>query len=185
MAAGSNRLSPQRCRHAWLAVLCVLSASAFARADQSLEAQLAETSELAHYVPEKALKTLLKLDELARSAATDTRAEYLAQLSEARRNTGDQKAAIALAEESIALGKEKSSPVALAKGMLAKGEVMLVRNELDESHQLCGADAVALAGDGRPPGSGVPRCKHRLGDRTGGRASHAFSGHRPARDGWI
>ena len=125
-------------------MLCVLSASAFARTDQSLEAQLAETSELAHYVPEKALKTLLKLDELARSAATDTRAEYLAQLSKARRSTGDQKAAIALAEESIALGKEKSSPVALAKGMLAKGEVMLVRNELDESHQLLwAAEAIA------------------------------------------
>jgi diguanylate cyclase (GGDEF)-like protein len=134
--AGLHQKSLLCCTKVLPAVLCLLSGTAFARPDQSLETQLAETSELAHYVPEKALKSLLKLEDQARLAPPEIRSEYLAQLSEARRGTGDQTAAIALAEEAIALGRDKSSPAALARGLLAKGEVKLLRNELDDSHQL-------------------------------------------------
>ncbi|MBC7413924.1 MAG: diguanylate cyclase [Herminiimonas sp.] len=105
-------------------------------ADLSLEEQLVETAEIAQFVPEKALKQLLRLDRIARAAGPETKAEYLTQLSVARRGTGHQDQAIALADEAIALGKAQSSPVALAKGLMAKGELMLIMNELDKSHQL-------------------------------------------------
>jgi diguanylate cyclase (GGDEF)-like protein len=134
--AGLHQKSLLCCLTALPAVLCLLSGAAIARPDQSLEAQLAETSELAHYVPEKAVKSLLKLEEQARSASPEIRAEYLTQLSQARRGTGQQTEAIALADEAIALGREKASPAALARGLLAKGEVKLLRNELDDSHAL-------------------------------------------------
>ena len=134
MTGFTSRL-PVRCRQLLLAG-CTLLSLGSASAETSLEAQLAEIGEIANFVPEKALKQLARLDQAGRSAAPDTKAEYLTQLSLALRGTGQQNQAIALADEAITLGKARSSPAALAKGLLAKGEIMLIMNELDQSHQL-------------------------------------------------
>ena len=134
MTGFTSRL-PVRCRQLLLAG-CTLLSLGSASAETSLEAQLAEIGEIANFVPEKALKQLARLDQAGLSAAPDTKAEYLTQLSLALRGTGQQNQAIALADEAITLGKARSSPAALAKGLLAKGEIMLIMNELDQSHQL-------------------------------------------------
>ena len=119
-----------------LAASALLAVQASANDEPTLEEQLAETGEIANFVPEKALKQLVKLDQAGRNATPDIKAEYLTQLSLALRGIGQQNQAIALADETIALGKAHSSQVALAKGLLAKGEIMLIMNELDQSHQL-------------------------------------------------
>lgn len=133
---GFSSKSPAPPGRLLLATLALIAVQATAGVEPTLVQQLAETSEIANFVPEKALKQLIKLNQAGRSAATDTKAEYLTQMSLALRGIGQQDQAIALADETIALGKALSSPVALAKGLLAKGEILLIRNELDQSHRL-------------------------------------------------
>ncbi len=134
--AGFTSKSPVCFCRTLLAAFALLAVHANAQTGPTLEVQLAETGEIANFVPEKALKQLLLLEKAGRAAGPDLKAEYLTQLSLALRGIGQQNRAIALAEETISLGKTKSSPVALAKGLLAKGEIMLIMNELDQSHQL-------------------------------------------------
>ena len=115
--------------------LCVASMGP-AAADQSLDRQLRGISEQARYVPEQALPQLLLLERQARAADGDTKAELLSQLSMAQRGLGRQDVALALADELIAIGQDGRHPVGLAKGLLAKGEIMVLMNDLERSHAL-------------------------------------------------
>ena len=134
--AGFRSKSSVFCCRLLLAALALCAVQAAASAEPTLEHQLAETGEIANFVPEKALKQLLRLEQAGRNASPEIKADYLTQMSLALRGTGQQIQAIALADETIALGKTKASPVALAKGLLAKGEILLIMNELEQSHRL-------------------------------------------------
>ena len=134
--AGLRFSTRSRLRHTLCALLLLAATQAHGRADQSLDAQLAELSELARFVPEKALRQLSRLQPQIASASLDTQAEFLSQMSVARRGLGQQDAAIALADELIALGRDRHDDAAKVRGMLAKGEVMLIQNALEQSHQL-------------------------------------------------
>jgi diguanylate cyclase (GGDEF)-like protein len=115
-----------------LAALCLLAPPVWAA--PTLDEQLTEIREVGRYKPEKSLVQLLAMEPAARAAGLQTKAEFITQLSLARRSLGQQKEALALAEELIALGKDKKDNVTLAKGMLSKAYVLYAMNELKLSH---------------------------------------------------
>ncbi|UUZ47230.1 hypothetical protein LP420_27755 [Massilia sp. B-10] len=64
------------------------------------------------------------------------RAEFIELLGSAYRGTGDNKKAMLLAEELLALGKANQNKVIIAKGLLSKAYTSFANNELATSHQL-------------------------------------------------
>ncbi len=121
--------------HCLLAAACMVPALAHGQS-ASLDTRLAEIGELNRYVPEKSLATLLAMAPEARSAPLRSKAEYLMQLTLARRALGQQKEAMVVANELLALGREQRDDVTLAKGLLAKAYVASRMNELALSHKL-------------------------------------------------
>jgi diguanylate cyclase (GGDEF)-like protein len=115
-----------------LAALCILASPAWAA--PTLDEQLTEIREVGRYKPEKSLTELLAMEPQARAASLQTKAEFITQLSLARRSLGQQKEALALAEELIALGKDQKDNVTLVKGLLSKAYVLYAMNELKLSH---------------------------------------------------
>lgn len=88
------------------------------------------------FVPARALQRLQEVETQARSAPLPLRAEFLAQLSNARMRLGQNDIAMQLAEELIAYARMNKSDVALAKGMLSKAYITFARNEGRASHLL-------------------------------------------------
>ena len=135
MFAGLNLKSQRRCIAALLASLALGAGHAAAQSHPDLDQRLLEIREIVRYVPHKALGMLLALEPQGRSAAAATKAEFLHQLSIAKRNVGQKVEALALAEELIAFGKEQRDDVVLAKGLLAKGYVLSKMNDLATAHK--------------------------------------------------
>ncbi len=115
-----------------LAALCLLAPIAWAA--PTLDEQLTDIREVGRYKPEKSLTELLAMEPRARAAGLQTKAEFITQLSLARRSLGQQKEALALAEELIALGRDQNDSVTLVKGLLSKAYVLYAMNELKLSH---------------------------------------------------
>jgi diguanylate cyclase (GGDEF)-like protein len=115
-----------------LAALCLLTPAVWAA--PTLDEQLTEIREVGRYKPEKSLSELLAMEPQARAGSLQTKAEFITQLSLARRSLGQQKEALALAEELIALGKDQKDSVTLVKGLLSKAYVLYAMNELKLSH---------------------------------------------------
>jgi diguanylate cyclase (GGDEF)-like protein len=115
-----------------LAALCLLAPPVWAA--PTLDEQLTEIREVGRYKPEKSLTELLAMEPQARAGSLQTKAEFITQLSLARRSLGQQKEALALAEELIALGKDQKDSVTLVKGLLSKAYVLYAMNELKLSH---------------------------------------------------
>ena len=135
MFAGLNLKSQRRCIAALLASLALGAGHAAAQSHPDLDQRLLEIREIVRYVPHKALGMLLALERQGRSAAPATKAEFLHQLSIAKRNVGQKVEALALAEELIAFGKEQRDDDVLAKGLLAKGYVLSKMNDLATAHK--------------------------------------------------
>jgi diguanylate cyclase (GGDEF)-like protein len=130
------KLKSQRRRFAALSASLALAAGhAGAQSQPPIDQHLLEIREIVRYVPQKALTMLLALEPQGRAAGTATKAEFLNQLIIAKRNVGQKGAALALAEELIAFGKEKHDDVVLAKGLLAKGYVLSKMNDLAAAHK--------------------------------------------------
>ncbi len=115
-----------------LAALCILASPAWGA--PTLDEKLTEIREVGRYKPEKSLVDLLAMEQTARAAGLQTKAEFITQMSLARRSLGQQKEALALAEELIALGKDQKDTVTLVKGLLSKAYVLYAMNELKLSH---------------------------------------------------
>ncbi len=125
--------SSRRCATRFvLAALCLLSAAAGAA--PTLDEQLAEIRENVRYIPDKSLSQLLAMEPAARAGSLATKSEFITQMSMARRRMGQQKEALALAEELIALGRDNKDNVTLAKGMLSKAYVLYSMNEFKTAH---------------------------------------------------
>jgi diguanylate cyclase (GGDEF)-like protein len=133
MLAGLNLQSKRRCIAALLASLSL--AAGHAQSQPDLDQRLLDIREIVRYVPQKALTMLLALEPQGRAAGTATKGEFLNQLTAAKRNVGKKVEALALAEELIALGKEKHDDVVLAKGLLAKGYVLSKMDDLATAHK--------------------------------------------------
>ena len=88
------------------------------------------------FVPARALQRLQEVETQARNAPLPVRAEFLAQLSNARMRLGQNDIAMQLAEELIAYARMNKSDVALAKGILSKAYITFARNEGRASHLL-------------------------------------------------
>ncbi|HEU4375560.1 MAG TPA: tetratricopeptide repeat protein, partial [Telluria sp.] len=120
---------------ALFASLSLAAGHAAAQPQPDLDHRLLEIREIVRYVPQKALSMLLALEPQGRAAGTATKAEFLNQLSVAKRNVGQKVEALALAEELVALGKEKRDDVALAKGLLARAYVLSKMDDLATAHK--------------------------------------------------
>ena len=107
-----------------------------APAPLSLSARLDELREFGRFVPDKALAILLRMEPEARAAAVPDKAEFLAQLSQARLKIGQQQQALAVCDELIRFARQHNNDVALAKGLLMKGYVLYAMGEQASSHQL-------------------------------------------------
>ena len=102
----------------------------------ALDARLAEIREVGRFVPDRALAMLLPLEAEARAAPLAAKAEFLLQLSLARRGTGQTAEAMLLADELLLLGEQAHDDVTIAKGMLNKAYVLSSMNDLKTAHQL-------------------------------------------------
>ncbi|MDQ2988521.1 MAG: diguanylate cyclase [Pseudomonadota bacterium] len=120
---------------ALLASLSLAAGDVAAQSQPDLDQRLLEIREIVRYVPQRALTMLLALEPQGRAAGTATKAEFLNQLTVARRNVGQKVEALALADEMIALGKEKRDDVVLAKGLLARGYVLSKMDDLATAHK--------------------------------------------------
>ncbi|MES2016255.1 MAG: tetratricopeptide repeat-containing diguanylate cyclase [Pseudomonadota bacterium] len=118
-----------------LASLCLVSSFAFAQ-DGSLDARLLETREIGRFIPPKALEALKKIEAEARAASPRSKADFLEQMAAAYRGTGDNKTAMKLADELLALGRAKKDNVVIAQGLLAKAYATFTENDLPGSHKL-------------------------------------------------
>lgn len=107
-----------------------------AEAPAPLQARLEELRELGRFVPDKALDTLLRMEPEARAAAIGEKAEFLAQMCQARLKIGQHQQALALCDELIVLARQNDNDVALAKGLLQKAYVVYAMGEQTASHQL-------------------------------------------------
>lgn len=146
MAGGSNRTLrwQARCGARWLlAAACLLPLAAGASAE--LAQRLADVREDGRFVPARALQRLLEVEQQARSAELALRAEFLTQLSHARMRLGQTEAAMQLADELIADGRQQRDDVTLAKGVLSKAYITFARNERRASHLLA-FEAEKIAG---------------------------------------
>ncbi len=135
MFAGLNAKSQRRRIAALLASLALAAGHAAAQSQPDLDQRLLESREIVRYVPQKALTMLLALEPQGRAAGTATKAEFLNQLMIAKRNVGKKVEALALAEELVALGKEKRDDVVLAKGLLARAYVLSKMDDLPTAHK--------------------------------------------------
>jgi diguanylate cyclase (GGDEF)-like protein len=135
MSAGLNLQSQRRCIAALLASLSLAAGHVLAQPQPDLDQRLLEIREIVRYVPQKALTMLLALEPQGRAAGTATKAEFLNQLSIAKRNVGQKVAALALAEELIAFGKQQRDDAVLAKGLLARGYALSKMNDLPAAHK--------------------------------------------------
>lgn len=135
MLAGLNLQSQRRCIAALLASLSLAAGHALAQSQPDLDQRLLEIREIVRYVPQRALTILLALEPQGRAAGTATKAEFLNQLSIAKRNVGQTVEALALAEELIAFGKQQRDDVVLAKGLLARGYVLSKMDDLPTAHK--------------------------------------------------
>lgn len=135
MSAGSPDTSCARKGRVLLASLCLVSTIAFGQ-DASLTARLEEIRETGRFVPPKALAALIQIEKEARESPLRSRADFLELLSSAYRGTGDNKLAMVVADELVALGRTNNDNVAIAKGLLSKAYVTFSNNELSASHQL-------------------------------------------------
>jgi diguanylate cyclase (GGDEF)-like protein len=135
MLAGIRDGSQSRKGRVLLAALCLFSSLAMAQTP-TLDERLLEIREVGRFMPDKALVQLLRLEEVARAAPPETKAEFLTQLGQARRNIGQHKEGLALAEEVIAIGHAQKDNSILAKGLLAKAYAVFSMNDLKLSHEL-------------------------------------------------
>jgi diguanylate cyclase (GGDEF)-like protein len=140
LSAPMRRAPGALLRALWVAAaLASLPARAQAPGEPSLrilDARLAELREVGRFVPDQALDQLLVIDVEGRAAPLATKAEYLAQLSLARRGVGQTDAALLLADELLALGHAAKDNIVIAKAMLTKAYVLSSMNDLKASHQL-------------------------------------------------
>jgi diguanylate cyclase (GGDEF)-like protein len=134
MLAGFNRKWHRRRIAALLVSLSLATVPAVAQSQPDLDQRIAEIREVNRYVPHEALRMLIKLEPQGRAAAPATKAEFLNQLCQATLSVGGKAAALTLAEELIAFGKEHADNAILAKGMLARAYVLFAMNELRASH---------------------------------------------------
>jgi diguanylate cyclase (GGDEF)-like protein len=118
-----------------MAALCLLSSLALAQ-DNTLDARLLEIREIGRFVPPKALAALLAVETEARAAPIETKGVFLELMGTARRGTGDNKRAMALADELLALGRDNKNKVLMARGLLSKAYTVFVDNDLQTAHQL-------------------------------------------------
>jgi diguanylate cyclase (GGDEF)-like protein len=135
MSAGFQDNSCARKGRVMLAALCLVSSLALAQPGE-LDARLMEIREIGRFVPPKALEALLKLEPEARAAPPRSKGDFLELLATARRNTGDTRQAMLLAEELLALGHASKDKVLIAKGLLSKAYTTFADNDLAMSHQL-------------------------------------------------
>ena len=101
-----------------------------------LQARLEDLRELGRFVPDKALDTLLRMEPEARAAAIGEKAEFLAQMCQARLKIGQHQQALAICDELIVLARQNDNDIALAKGLLQKAYVVYAMGEQTASHQL-------------------------------------------------
>ena len=135
MSAGSKDTSVARKGRVLLASLCLMSSFAFAQ-EPNLDARLQEIREVARFIPHKALELLIKIEPQARAGSLHARADFLDQLCQAYRNTGDQVKAAAAADELLALGRASNDNTFVAKGLLGQAYVAVKHNDLPGSHRL-------------------------------------------------
>ncbi len=135
MSAGSPDRSYARKGRALIASLCLMSCLAYGQ-EADLGVRLGEIREIGRFVPPKALDALLKIEVPARAGSPRVKGEFLELLSNARRGTGDYKAAMALADELHAMGVAHQDNVLIARGLLAKAYVVYRLNDLPASHKL-------------------------------------------------
>jgi diguanylate cyclase (GGDEF)-like protein len=129
-----------------LAAACLMQAGAWAQAappsslsspsSSSIDARLLALGEMSRFVPDKALVQLRQLEADARGAPLLTRAEIHSQLCLAHIRTGDNDAALHLADRLIADGEREKNDTVLAKGVLAKAYVMQALTERSAFHKL-------------------------------------------------
>ncbi|HEY0061814.1 MAG TPA: tetratricopeptide repeat-containing diguanylate cyclase [Telluria sp.] len=133
-----------------LASLCLLSSLALAQ-PAPLASRLDEIRETGRFVPPKALKALIAIEKEARAASPRERAEFLELFCNAYRATGENTRAMALADELLALGRERQDNLIIAKGLLSKAYTTFSNNDLPQSHQLAWeAERVADLTDDMP-----------------------------------
>ena len=150
MSAGSKATLVTRKGCVLLASLCLVSAFAMAQ-EPSIDTRLQEIRELGRFIPPKALEQLLKIEPQARAANVPSRGDFLDLLSHGYRNTGDQKNAMLVAEELLALGRANNNNVLIAKGLLCKAYTVFKLNDLAGSHKLAWeAEKVAAQTDDLP-----------------------------------
>ncbi|MBJ7313712.1 GGDEF domain-containing protein [Rugamonas sp. CCM 8940] len=107
--------------------------------------------EQSRYAPDQALARLLKLQGEAPNETAATRAELLSQLSIARMRLGQNEAAMPLADEVIAFGRQQRNDAILAKGLLSKAYVLFAMNDVKAARLLAfESDRLAQAGDDVP-----------------------------------
>ncbi|MFC3377211.1 diguanylate cyclase [Rugamonas sp. CCM 8940] len=120
-------------------------------AQSAVETQLLEIREQSRYAPDQALARLLKLQGEAPNETAATRAELLSQLSIARMRLGQNEAAMPLADEVIAFGRQQRNDAILAKGLLSKAYVLFAMNDVKAARLLAfESDRLAQAGDDVP-----------------------------------
>lgn len=131
---------------AFLAIFWFAPLPCFAQA--ALEQRIGDIRELSRFVPDQALIQLQKIEAAARGAAAPTAAEFLSQLAIARMRLGQNDAALALAEEGIALARNRHDDTLLAKGLLTKAYVVFAMDQQAASHALVfQAEKLAHAGN--------------------------------------
>lgn len=136
MPAASTTRRSRRYSTSLVASLCLVAAIASAQPSVPLADRLAEIAELNQYVPERALPMLQALEQETQAAGGADRAEFLSQLCIAYRKLGNFDRANHSCDELIAFGRSQRDDVALAKGLLDKGDIAFIRGELPESHKL-------------------------------------------------
>ncbi|SHG41096.1 tetratricopeptide repeat-containing diguanylate cyclase [Massilia sp. CF038] len=135
MSAGFRDASRTRKGRVLLASLCLLSSLALAQ-PAPLSTRLEDIRELGRFVPPKALTALAEIEAEARASSARERAEFLELLSHAYRGVGDNPRSLALAEELLALGRERQDNLIIARGLLSKAYVTFSMSDLPQSHQL-------------------------------------------------
>jgi diguanylate cyclase (GGDEF)-like protein len=119
-------------------------APVLAHAQATLDDRILDIREQSRFVPDKALAQLLKLQPELAAAPSNTRAEFLSQMSAARMRLGQNDVAMESAEQVIAFGKSLHDNAIIAKGMLAKAYVLSAQADLEAAHRYA-FDAEKLA----------------------------------------
>jgi diguanylate cyclase (GGDEF)-like protein len=130
------------------ALTAALTAPAYAQS--ALDPRIAELRELTRFVPEQSLAQLQHMESEARQAPPRTRAEFISQLSIAHMRLGQNRDALALAEEVVAYGRAQKNDAILAKGLLTKAYALSAMAENTAAHELAYL-AENLAGKGDDP----------------------------------